>query len=80
MEQIYRFEQKGYILEQSNYNWHYRILEAETGRCVMHSSCTRELTEPEAKKAIDSFLDLQERITDIQTNTVELEEHELMEI
>lgn len=55
---IYTFEHKGYLLQQSSYNWHYMIFDLSTDKMVMHSQCERKLTEDEAKKSIDTYLEL----------------------
>ena len=54
----YTYEHKGYILEQTSYNWHYMIFKADTGDWVSHASCNKKLTEDAAKEAIDFYLEL----------------------
>ena len=56
----YRYEHKGYILEQTSYNWHYMIFDKETGQWVSHASCTKKLTKKEAEESIELFLKLRE--------------------
>ena len=58
------YEYKGYVLEQTSYNWHYMIFKKDSGRCVLHASCTKKLNEKEAKRAIDLCLEL---ITQVDT-------------
>ena len=56
MAKEYRYEHRGYELVQTSYNWHYVILESQSGRTVAHSSCTVQLTEEEAKQHIENYL------------------------
>jgi hypothetical protein len=53
-------EHKGYILHQSGYCPHYMIFKADTGEMVLHASCTKYLTETEAKKHIENFFILKD--------------------
>ena len=53
---IYEYEHNGYILQQSSYNNHYMIFEAESGKLVLHVSCESKLTEEEAKERIDLYI------------------------
>lgn len=53
---MYEYEHKGYVLQQTSYNWHYLIFDAESGQCLLHASCTAKLTEEEAKDHIERFL------------------------
>lgn len=54
---MYDYEHRGYVLQQTSYNWHYMIFELETGQCVLHASCTEKLTEKEAKEHIDLYIE-----------------------
>ena len=56
MSKTYTYEHKGYVLEQTDVNWHYMIREADTGRSVMHCQCAAQLSEDEAKQHIEDFL------------------------
>lgn len=49
-------EYKGYILQQSNYNYHYMIFKDE--KMVCHAQYDKKLTEDEAKERIEFFIDL----------------------
>lgn len=51
-------EHKGFILQQGSYNPHYMIFEADTNKMVMHCSCTKYLTEEEAKQHIEWFINM----------------------
>ena len=53
-------EHKGYILQQGRYNPHYMIFKADTKEMVMHCSCTRYLTEEEARNHIEWLIGLKE--------------------
>ena len=55
---MYEYKHKGYVLQQTSYNWHYLIFDLESGQCVLHASCTSKLTEEEAKERIEAFLKL----------------------
>lgn len=50
------FEYKGYILQQSNYNYHYMIFKDE--KMVMHCQCQKKLDQKGAEEAIGFYLDL----------------------
>ena len=54
----YTYEHKGYILEQTSYNWHYMIFKKDTGQWVCHAQCKKKLTEEEAKQSIECYLKL----------------------
>lgn len=58
--QLYTYEHRGYILQQSSYNWHYFIFDGKTEQAVLHAQCTSKLTEEEAREHIDNFLRLRE--------------------
>lgn len=58
--ETYTFRHKGYILQQTSYNWHYIIAEEATGETVMHAQGTEKLTEAEAQKAIEACIQLAE--------------------
>ena len=51
-------EHKGYILQQGSYSPHYMIFDAKTNECVMHCSCTKYLTEEQAREHIDRFVEI----------------------
>ena len=51
-------EHKGYILQQSNYNYHYMIFKADTEEWCMHCAYTKPLTEDEARDRIDLYIEL----------------------
>ena len=55
-------EHKGYILQQGSTCPHYMIFKADTNECVMHCSCTKHLTEEQAREHIDIFVDIREMI------------------
>ena len=58
-------EHRGYILQQSEYNNHYMIIYdngIDNPRMVLHASCTKPLTEEEAKEHIDNYLMMKERL------------------
>ena len=59
---LYTYEHRGYILQQSSYNWHYFIFDGKTEQAVLHAQCTSKLTEEEAREHIDNFLRLKEKI------------------
>jgi hypothetical protein len=56
--QLYTYEHRGYILQQSSYNWHYFIFDGKTEQAVLHAQCTSKLTEEEARERIDGYLKL----------------------
>ncbi len=58
MSDTFTYEHKGYILQQTSYNWHYMIIDPKTDRMVLHAACTEKLTEDEAKEAIEGYLKL----------------------
>lgn len=60
MSKTYTYEHKGYVLEQTSYNWHYMIFNQTTGAWVCHAACTKKLSEQEAKERIDRFLELRD--------------------
>lgn len=51
-------EHKGYVLQQGKHSPHYMIFDAKTNKCVMHCSCTRYLTEEQAREHIELYLRL----------------------
>lgn len=53
-------EHKGYILQQGSTCPHYMIFDAKTNEMVMHCSCTKYITEEEAKKHIEWFINTRE--------------------
>lgn len=53
-----KYRYKGYELQQTDYNWHYVIIDLKTKELVFHASCTRELNEEEMKRAIELFLSI----------------------
>ena len=55
-------EHKGYILQQGSTCPHYMILKADTNERVLHASCTKYLTEEEAKKHIENFIKIRSEI------------------
>ena len=57
-KETYSYEHEGYILQQTAYNWHYMIIDPKESKAVMHASCTKKLTEQEAKEAIEFYLEL----------------------
>lgn len=52
-----QYEHNGFVLIQTDYNWHYMIFDKKSKRMLLHASCTAPLTECEAKKAINGLLD-----------------------
>lgn len=58
MSKTFTYEHKGFILQQSSYNWHYMIIDPKRDKMVLHASCAKPLTEDEAKAAIDAYLTL----------------------
>ncbi|MBQ9915102.1 MAG: hypothetical protein IJO50_03050 [Clostridia bacterium] len=62
MNQVYRFEHAGYVLQQTDYNWHYVIFEKESGKVIMEAQCTVKLDEESAKKHIAFCLKKIEKI------------------
>lgn len=54
-------EYHGIIALQTVYNWHIHYFDAKTLKWIGHASCTREMSEEELKKSIESF----EKITNI---------------
>lgn len=55
---IKRYQYKGYELQQTDYNWHYVIVDLKTKKWVFHCSCNIELNEEGMKNAIDLYLKL----------------------
>lgn len=53
-----KYRYKGYELQQTDYNWHYVIIDLKTKKWVFHASCTKELKEEEMKNAIVFYLAL----------------------
>lgn len=53
-----KYRYKDYELQQTDYNWHYVIIDLKTKECVFHCSCTKELDEEEMKNAIEFYLKL----------------------
>jgi hypothetical protein len=51
-------EYKGYILQQGSTSPHYMIFDAKTNEMLMHCSCTKYLTEEQAKEHIDRFIEI----------------------
>ena len=60
--EMYTFKHKGYILQQTSYNWHYMIEEELSGKVVMHVQHTKKLTVAEAQQCIERFIQLGERL------------------
>jgi hypothetical protein len=58
MSKIYNHKHKGYLLQQTSYNWHYAIIDCKTNEWVCHVQYTRKLTEEEARECIDRYLEL----------------------
>ena len=54
-------EYRGVIAHQTGYNWHVHYIDADTHEWIGHASCTREMSEEELKKSIESF----EKITNV---------------
>ena len=61
LSQLYTYRHRGYVLQQTSFNWHYMIFDEETGGMVLHASCTEKLSEEEAKKHIDMYIDLRRK-------------------
>lgn len=59
---ITSWEHKGYVLQQSSINNHYMIFDGNTGKVVMHSQYGEKLTEEEAKKRIDDYIQMSEEM------------------
>lgn len=59
---LYTYEHRGFVLQQTSYNWHYMIINAN-GRPVMHCQYSEKLTEDEARQTIDDYLELREEVT-----------------
>lgn len=59
---LYTYEHRGFVLQQTSYNWHYMIINAN-GRPVMHCQYNKKLSEDEAKRMIDDYLELREEVT-----------------
>lgn len=55
-------EHRGYVLQQSDYNHHYMIIDKAKEEWVLHASCTEPLTEKEAREHIDNFLRLRDEV------------------
>ena len=55
---IFKYEHKGYALEQSSYNWHYFIYNIESGEAVLRVTYPRKLTAKKAKEQIEAFITL----------------------
>ena len=53
-----KYRYKGYELQQTDYNWHFVIIDLKTKKWVFHASSTRELNEEEMKEAIELYLKL----------------------
>lgn len=51
----YTYEHKGYILQQTTYNWHYMIFD-KIGNLRMHASCKKKLSKKEAVNIIEAYL------------------------
>lgn len=66
-----KYQYKGYELQQTSYNWHYRIIDLKTGELVFHCSCTKELNEEEMKQAIELYLRLKSTIDGAERITIE---------
>ena len=58
--ELYTCEHKGYILQQTSYNWHYMII--KDSRMVCHCPFTYKLTEEQAKEKIDLFIELLQKL------------------
>ena len=58
MTMIKKYQYKGYELQQTNYNWHYGIMDLKTKKMVLHCSCTKELNEEEMRLAIELYLSI----------------------
>jgi septal ring factor EnvC (AmiA/AmiB activator) len=59
---LYTYEHRGFVLQQTSYNWHYMIINSD-GRPVMHCQYSEKLSEDEAKRMIDDYLELREEVT-----------------
>ena len=55
-------EHNGYVLQQGSTCPHYMIFEADTQEMVMHCSCTKYLTEEQAREHIEWFLGNREEL------------------
>lgn len=58
--EVYTYEHKGYLLQQTSYNWHYMIIDLSTNKMVMHCQCSKKLTEDTAKESIEFYLKIRE--------------------
>lgn len=58
MSKLYIHEHRGYLLQQTPYNWHYIIYDLKSDKMVLHAQCNEELTEEKAKEKIDAYIEL----------------------
>lgn len=49
------YEYKGYILQQTDYNYHYMIFDP-AGNFKMHAQCKKKLSKKEAIDIIEAYL------------------------
>jgi hypothetical protein len=52
----YSYEHKGYRLIQTSFNWHYVIVNMESSKVCINASCSKKLTEQEAKAHIEWYI------------------------
>lgn len=51
-----QYEHKGFVLIQTDYNWHYMIFDKKSRKMMLHASCGEPLTEEEAIQAIENLI------------------------
>ena len=52
-----RYEHKGLVLIQTDYNWHYMVFDKKSRKMMLHASCGEPITEEQAIKIIDKLID-----------------------
>lgn len=64
MSKVYIYKHKGYELHQTEFNWHFVIINQANNKIVMHAQQNKRLSESEAIAEIESFINMQAHMKD----------------